>query len=85
MDMQQTKRLCDLLPGECSHVRELHVEGALRRRLLDIGLVKNACVRCVGRSPCRDPSAYLIGGAVIAIRKRDAAQVLVAAREEQWD
>jgi Fe2+ transport system protein FeoA len=34
----------------------------------------------VGRSPWGDPSAYRIRGAVIAIRRADAADILVIPR-----
>jgi ferrous iron transport protein A len=49
----------------------------MRRRLLDIGLVEHTPVYCIGKSPGGDPTAYLICGAVIAIRALDAATVLV--------
>jgi ferrous iron transport protein A len=51
----------------------------MRRRLQDLGLVEGARVECVGRSPGGDPSAYLICGAVIAIRAQDGRNVLVRA------
>lgn len=46
-------------------------------RLRDLGLVKGAKVKCVLRSPLRDPAAYKICGAVIAIRKEDASEIMV--------
>lgn len=68
-------RLCDLAPGQWGVVAALGTEGGMRRRLLDLGLVEGTEVRCVGRSPAGDPSAYLIRGAVIAIRAVDAVSV----------
>jgi ferrous iron transport protein A len=65
-------------PGERAQVRALETAGAMRRRLLDIGLVEGTEVECVGRSPGGDPAAYLIRGAVIAIRDADAAGILVS-------
>ena len=50
----------------------------MRRRLLDIGLIENTDVECLGRSPAGDPSAYLIRGAVIAIRAADCRDILIA-------
>lgn len=44
---------------------------------MDMGLVKNTCVECVGRSPLGDPSAYLIKGAVVAVRSRDCESIFV--------
>lgn len=70
-------RLCDLAPGQTATVRSLQATGSIRRRLLDIGLVENTPVECLGRSPAGDPSAYLIRGAVIAIRAEDCRGILV--------
>ena len=66
--MDTVLRLCDIAPGESCAVRALCATGGMRRRLLDIGLVENTPVYCVGKSPGGDPTAYLICGAVIAIR-----------------
>lgn len=75
-------RLCDLAPGQWGRVTELRAAGGMRRRLLDLGLVPGAEVRCMGRSPAGDPTAYLICGAVIAIRCTDAAEVVLG---EVWE
>ena len=69
--------LAGLKPGESARIGALLVEGALRRRLLDLGLVRGTVVKCVGQSPAGDPSAYLIRGAVIALRGDDACKILV--------
>ena len=70
--------LCDLQPGESGLVKELRLAGSQRRRLLDIGLVNNTLVECLGRSPADDPSAYLIRGAVNALRAQDCRQIILA-------
>lgn len=75
--MEHTACLSDLRPGERGVVEALHSTGAMRRRLLDIGLVKDTQVECLGRSPGGDPAAFLIRGAVIAIRDRDGRDVLL--------
>ena len=69
--------------GECARVRALLHSGSMRRRLQDIGLIKNTIVECVGRSPAGDPSAYLIRGAVIAIRASDAKMICVERLSEE--
>lgn len=63
--------------GERAVVETLRAHGSMRRRLLDIGLVQGTNVECVGRSPLGDPAAYLIRGAVIAIREADCRDVIV--------
>ena len=69
--------LNDLNPGQKGVVRTLGSTGDMRRRLLDIGLIPDTVVECLGRSPAGDPSAYLIRGAVIAIRAADSRKVLL--------
>lgn len=63
--------------GERAYVRLLEAGEEIRRRLQDIGLIEGARVECVMISPLGDPAAYLIRGAVIAIRREDAARVYV--------
>lgn len=69
--------LNDIKPGDRVRIKELRVQGSIRRRLLDIGLVKDTEVECIGKSPFGDPCAYLIRGAVIAIRSEDCRGILV--------
>lgn len=71
--------LCDMKTGTCARVVRLDTQGYLRRRFMDIGLVEGTLVECLRKSPAGDPKAYLIRGAVIAIRKEDAATVFVEA------
>lgn len=66
-----------LCVGKCAEVKCLSAHGALRRRLSDIGVVEGAIIKCVGRSPLGDPAAYVIRGAVIAIRDCDSRAVIV--------
>lgn len=75
--MTETRKLSELCPGESARVAGLFTGGAMRRRFLDIGLVEGTRVECVGRSPCGDPAAYRIRGAVIAIRSEDASTVCI--------
>ncbi len=75
--MSAEMRLCDLTPQKWAIVKRLDTPREMRRRFLDIGLIEGTKVLCVGRSPANDPSAYLIRGAVIAIRRRDAATVAI--------
>ena len=68
--------------GQTVRVDELLTTGSIRRRLLDIGLVEGTDIACLQRSPAGDPVAYLIRGAVIAIRSEDSANILV---EPLWN
>lgn len=75
--MNQTIQLRDLKQGQNATVTGLSAQGSMRRRLQDIGLIEGTRVECVGVSPLGDPAAYLIRGAVVALRRSDAACVSV--------
>ena len=74
--------LNDIRIGECAVVKKIGSGCAIRRRLMDIGVVKNTKIECVGISPLGDPRAYLIKGAVIAIRAADSADIMVESTGE---
>lgn len=75
--MKETCCLSDIRPGEAARVCRLETRGSMRRRLYDIGMIENTLVECVGKSPAGDPAAYLIRGAVIAIRRDDCRNIIV--------
>ena len=58
-------------------VGALRANGPIRRRLRDLGLTDGARVVCLQKSPCGDPAAYLIRGAVMALRRQDAGTILM--------
>ena len=72
--------LNQLKKGESAQVIGISGNTSTLRRLADMGLIENTCVECVGRSPLGDPSAYLISGAVVAIRSADGAEISVRRR-----
>ncbi len=74
-------KLNDMLPGQLARVLAVGESGSLARRLHDLGFYENAPVECVGVSPFGDPSAYLICGAVIALRASDASDIEVVITE----
>ena len=69
--------LSALRDGQQARVAALHLSGGMRRRVQDLGLVPGTRVTCVRRGLSGDPIAYRIRGAVVALRKRDAAQIEV--------
>ena len=80
MNTNLCSNLSNLKPGENAIVTSLLATGSMRRRLLDIGLVENTRVECLGTSPLGDPSAFLIRGAVIAIRSEDCKTIIIESK-----
>ena len=75
--------LNDIQPGQTARVTELLVSGAMRRRLMDLGLTADTQVECLGVSPLGDPVSYRIRGAVIAIRREYSRQIRVDGNENK--
>ena len=69
--------LAHLAPGSEALVTALGGEGAIRRRLLDLGLVPGTRVKALRVSPLGDPKAYHIRGAVIALRAEEAGLIAI--------
>jgi len=63
--------------GSACKVAALHLEGLLRRRLMDLGIIPGTAVECIRKGPSGDPTAYIIRGTTIALRKEDAAKISV--------
>ncbi|MBR4097132.1 MAG: ferrous iron transport protein A [Oscillospiraceae bacterium] len=75
MDTSQT--LADMQEGTKAVVASMLADSGIRRRLRDIGLIEGTTVRCLNRGPSGDPVAYLIRGAVIALRREDSSKIIV--------
>jgi DtxR family Mn-dependent transcriptional regulator len=74
-----SETLADLAPGEAGRVLDLSqaCRGQQRRRLLDLGVVKGTEITAEMASATGDPVAYLIRGALIALRRGQAEWILI--------
>ena len=73
-----------LRPGQSGRVLKILTGKDMRRRLLEIGLIKGSRILCVGRSPLGGMGAYEIMGAVMALRDSDCEKIIIE-REETDD
>lgn len=71
--------LGQLQPGERATICEVGGSGALRRRLLDMGMVPGAEVEVVRIAPLGDPVEYMIKGYRLSLRRSEASRVAVEA------
>lgn len=69
--------LKDLPVGKIGEVAQITSDGAIRRRFLDLGLTPSTIVKTERISPLGNPIAFNIRGTVIALRKEEAANILV--------
>jgi len=63
--------------GQLGRVVELDATGAVRHRLLDLGIVPGTVVQRLMSSPSGDPVCYRVRGAMIALRKSDCEGICV--------
>lgn len=70
-----TMNLNELPLNDIGIIKNVKCYGSIKRRLLDMGLVKGTNVIPVLVSPSKDPRAYQIRGSIIAIRREDAENI----------
>lgn len=75
--MTSTYTLDQLLPGQSGRVTKVSGEGALRRRLMDMGLVAGVDVMLLKRAPLGDPLEYKLRGYHLSLRKSEAQMIQV--------
>lgn len=75
--------LLDLNIGEEAIIRELKIDNSLKFRLQDIGFLKNTKIKVLHSSPSGDPRAYFIKNTTIALRNKDAKNIIVQKEGEE--
>ena len=71
------KSLKDIKIGENATVVKLHGEGAVKRRIMDMGITKGVEVYVRKVAPLGDPIEVTVRGYELSIRKADAAMIEV--------
>ena len=71
------KTLKDVKIGESAVIEKLHGEGALKRRIMDMGLTKGTHVYVKKVAPLGDPIELTVRGYELSIRRDEAANVEV--------
>ena len=71
------KNLKDAKIGETVRVVKIHGEGAIKRRIMDMGLTKGVEVYIRKVAPLGDPIEVTVRGYELSLRKADAGQIEV--------
>ena len=71
------KTLRDSKVGDTVSVVKLHGEGAVKRRIMDMGFTKGVSVHIRKLAPLGDPIEITVRGYELSIRKADAAMIEV--------
>ena len=76
------KVLKDLKPGEEGVVKRVSGNGAVRRRLFDMGVTPGAPVKMRKVAPLGDPMEVTLRGYELTLRKNEAENVLVEMQDK---
>ena len=71
------KTLRQVQVGETAKVVKLHGEGAIRRRIMDMGITKGVQIHVRKGAPLGDPMELTVRGYELSIRKADADMIEV--------
>ncbi len=71
------KILSELKPKEKGLVKKIYGEGALHKRLLDMGIIKGTKIEVTKVAPLGDPVDIKVKGYHLSLRKEEAAQILI--------
>ncbi|MBQ3375300.1 MAG: ferrous iron transport protein A [Erysipelotrichaceae bacterium] len=71
------KTLRDVQIGDTCKVKKLHGEGAVKRRIMDMGVTRNVEIYVRKVAPLGDPIEVTVRGYELSIRKADAEMVEV--------
>lgn len=75
--MNKISTLDTLLPGRSGKILEITCHEDMKRRLLDMGFVRDTLITCECRGVHGDPGAYFLRGCVIALRNSDSRHILI--------
>jgi len=70
--------IADLKPGESGRVRQINTSGAIRQRLLDMGVLPDVVIRVERVAPTGDPIWIKLRGYQLSLRMSEARAVLVS-------
>ena len=71
------RTLRDIKVGESATVVKVYGEGAIRRRIMDMGITKGVTIYVRKVAPLGDPIEVKVRGYELSMRKEDAAQIEV--------
>ena len=77
------RNLAELPLGQSGRVCCLRAGEGIGRRLMDLGFTPGALAACVLAAPGNGMRAYRVRGAVIALRRREARQIILKEEDHE--
>lgn len=71
-----------LVLGEEAVIENNNIATKNKQYITNLGVSKDAKIKCLYRSPFGDPTAYLIKNVIIAIREEDAKEINILRKKD---
>lgn len=75
--MKTQTNLDNLIPGAKATILGIRGASPLKKRLLEMGLVKGETIEKVKLAPLADPAEYIVKGYHITLRREEAKDVMI--------
>lgn len=74
---QMSPSLADLRPGQTAKIVAIDCDGAISRRLMEMGLLPGTEVRLIRSAPLGDPIELHVRGYALSVRRAEAARIAI--------
>ena len=75
--------LSELKEGQWAVIERIGGSGALRRRILEMGIIRGARVYVEKYAPFRDPIELIVKGTHVSLRVEEASQISIVAADAE--
>lgn len=69
--------LSEMKEGDSARIVKIGGNGALRRRILEMGIIKDTTIHVEKYAPLKDPLELIVKGYHISLRVEEATQIIV--------
>jgi len=76
-DPALVKTVGDLKPGESGVIAAVSAPSAIKRRLMDMGIIEGTIVEMIRSAPLGDPIVIRVRNTNIALRKKEAETIVI--------
>lgn len=76
-----------LYPGQTAIITKINGHGAIRRRLMEMGIIPDAVIKMIRHAPLGDPLEFKLKGCLLSLRKEEAeiVEIETANKEAEQD
>lgn len=66
---------------ETAYIIENNIKTKNKQNITNLGITKGTKIKCLYKSPFKDPTAFLVKNVILAIREEDSKEILIIRKE----